>query len=145
MATARGYLVIFVAGLVFASIAGAEDFKCDQAARFGFVDALCDPFQIRLAPIPPLAPSAKPDAAKEPFTFDAGAARGNPANQAEIYRQMARANQRAWDNYGGWNPVSPVFPRGTFPGGEFSPLKFPPVGSPESSSPSTQEGRAIKH
>lgn len=142
MATARGYFLIATAGMVFVSIAGAEDFKCDQAARFGFVDPLCDPLQMRIAP---LTPSAKPDSVKESSTFDPAAARGEPANQAEIYRQMARANQRAWGNYGSWNPVSPVFPRGTFPGGEFSPLRFPPVGLPEPSSPSTQEGRAIKH
>src|SRR5450631_1905080 len=134
MKTARGCLLGFTAGLLFTSIAGSENFKCDQAARFGYGDPLCDS---RPARITPIVPFAKSDVAKESPAFDAGEARSNSASQAEIYRQAARANQRAWDNYGGWNPASPVFPRGTFPGGEWSPLKFPPVGSPETGSSSS--------
>jgi len=142
MTTARGYFLVLATGLLLAPTVGAEDFKCDQAARFGFADPLCDPLQTRIAPIAPLE---KPDASKESRPFDVGAAASNPASQAEIYRQAARANQWAWDNYRRWNPASPVFPRGTFPGGEWSPLKLPSFGLPDAPSSSTQEGRAIKH
>ncbi len=142
MTTMRECVVLLATGLVCAAAAAGENFKCDQAARFGYADSLCEPAQSRIAPI---VPFAKPDAAKDSTAFDSGEAHEKFTDQAQILRQSARANRRSWDNYGSWNPASPVFPRGTFPGGEWSPLRFPPVGVPEASAPSAQEGRAIKH
>ena len=123
--TARGYCLVVALSAICTSLAAADNFKCDQAARFGYFDSLCEkPEKI----VPNIAQSPKLDASAEASVrYDRGEGWNSPMTQDEIYRQSERANERAWENYRSWNPVSPVYPYAFVAPGQWSPLKFPPI------------------
>lgn len=102
------HLVLIAGSLGCASFAAADVFMCDQAARFGFSDSLCEKpvkglddlrEQLKVhAPATSMAQDDRSDAWTSAF------------GPTKTHWQHEWSNWNSWEHSHGWNALSHVYP-----------------------------------